>query len=74
MARKQYCRYCAFYHDGDAYYCSAREIVLSDAYVRTPNRCPDYVMSDLGDVDTGRKYQPRREKPKANVEQLRMEV
>ena len=74
MTTKQYCRYCAFCHDGDAFYCGEHEKVLSEAYIKTPNRCPDYVMSDLGDVETGRKYQPRREKPKEDVEQMRMEV
>ena len=53
----KYCRYCAFCINGDAYYCTDRDKVLNR--VDRPTNCPDFVMSKLGDVDTGKHYKPR---------------
>ena len=53
----KYCRYCAFCINGDAYYCTDRDKVLNR--VDRPTNCPDFVMSELGDVDTGKRYKPR---------------
>ena len=50
----KYCRYCAFCINGDAYYCTDRDKVLKS--VDRPTNCPDFVMSELGDVDTGKNY------------------
>ena len=53
----KYCRYCAFCINGDVYYCTDRNKVLKS--VDRPTSCPDFVMSELGDVDTGKLYKPR---------------
>ena len=53
----KYCRYCAFCINGDAYYCTDSDKVLNR--VDRPTNCPDFVMSELGDVDTGKPYKPR---------------
>ena len=62
----QYCRYCAFCFEGDGYFCSAKReqnAYLSDDKIRRVNHCKDFVLSQLGDVTTGRPYTPRKGKP-----------
>lgn len=56
MARK-YCRYCAHCICGDAYYCTEFDKVLSN--VKSAVSCSKFVLSELGDVDTGKQYAPR---------------
>ena len=70
---KQYCRYCAFCVNGDAYYCTLKEELLRPSYVKHANRCKGYTQSSLGDVDSGRQYRPR-EIRKKNYLQMRLEV
>ena len=53
----KYCRYCAFCVNGDCYYCACHDKVLGR--VDRVTSCPDFVMSELGDVDTGKPYKPR---------------
>lgn len=53
----KYCRYCAFCVNGDCYYCTCHDKVLNT--VDRVTSCPDFVMSELGDVDTGKPYKPR---------------
>ena len=70
----KYCRYCAFCINGDAYYCTDRDKVLNR--VDRPTNCPDFVMSELGDVDTGKHYKPRelrRTNNAAAVQQIKMD-
>lgn len=57
MARK-YCRYCAHCICGDAYYCTEFDKVLND--VKSAVSCSGFVLSELGDVDTGKQYAPRK--------------
>lgn len=57
---KQYCRYCAFCIEGDCYYCTNKGKVLSESYIKHTNTCKDFTLSELGDVITGRKYQPHK--------------
>lgn len=62
----QYCRYCAFCFEGDGYFCSEKkeqDAYLSDNKIRQVNHCKDFVLSELGDVITGRQYTPRKGKP-----------
>lgn len=54
----KYCRYCAFCVSGDCYYCTDHDKVLNN--VNRPTNCHDYVMSELGDVDTGKPYKPKK--------------
>ena len=53
----KYCRYCAFCINGDCYYCTDHDKVLTR--VDKATNCADFVMSELGDVDTGKQYKPR---------------
>lgn len=61
-----YCAYCAYLSHGDCYYCSAHERVIPDSMVKKPNGCECFAESDLGHVDTGKKYQPREKKEQPN--------
>lgn len=65
---KKYCRYCCHCILGDCYYCTAKEKVLGR--VDKVVACNDFVLSELGDVETGRQYQPRQPKEKSNNEQI----
>ena len=60
---KQYCRYCAFCFEADDFRCSdhprGREPHWTRAQINRENRCPNFVLSSLGDVETGKTYQPR---------------
>lgn len=64
----KYCRYCAFCINGDCYYCTCHEKVLNR--VDTPTSCPEFVMSELGDVDTGKQYKPREPRETDNAVDL----
>lgn len=56
---KQYCRYCAFCIHGDAYYCVMFDKLLNERRIKCENHCPEYMGSELGDVDSGKPYRPR---------------
>lgn len=62
---RQYCRYCAFCIEGDCFYCTDKDMVLSKKKIRRVNHCKGFALSDIGDVITGRKYTPRKGKPLA---------
>lgn len=53
----KYCRYCSWCVNGNAYYCGCHDKLLK--HVDRPTNCKDYHESELGDVDTGRRYSPR---------------
>ena len=57
MKTKKYCRYCSWCICGDPYYCGCFDKVLKR--VDKATNCTEFVESELGDVDTGRKYKPR---------------
>lgn len=56
---KQYCRYCAHCFEGDTFFCGEHDEVLSEAKIKRANQCKDYAYSTLGDVLTGKQYQPQ---------------
>lgn len=56
----KYCRYCAFCIVGDSYYCTCKEKVLNR--VDRVTNCKEFVLSELGDVETGKQYKPREKK------------
>ena len=74
----QYCRYCAYCFEADDYRCSnhpqGKEPHWSKRDIKRTNHCPNFVLSDLGDVITGRQYTPRevtaRRKPEG--EQMKL--
>ena len=59
---KQYCRYCSFCFDADEFRCSnhpeGKELRMSRAQINRENHCPNFALSDLGDVETGKPYRP----------------
>lgn len=66
---KQYCRYCAFCFDlGDLFGCSnhpkGEEICMTRSRINRENNCPNFALSDLGDIETGKLYKPRKGKAK----------
>lgn len=58
----KYCRYCSFCVSGNGYYCSYHKKELSRSQVYKPANCNGFDLSELGCVDTGRKYKPREKK------------
>ncbi len=60
----KYCRYCAYCVLGDCYYCTSKDKVLNS--VNKAVNCKDYVESECGDVETGKKYKPREKKSNNN--------
>ena len=74
---KQYCRYCAhcFQADEDEFRCSdhprGEEPHWTRQQINRENRCRNFALSELGDAETGRKYEPRPERHKIG-EQVRM--
>lgn len=61
---KQYCRYCSFCCYGDIPYCTHFDKELSDSGIRKQNHCEAFDLSPLGDVESGRQYQPREHRKK----------
>lgn len=64
---KQYCRYCAFCFDAiDEFRCSnhpkGEEPHWNRRQINRENKCPNFVLSDMGDVETGKPYKPRKGK------------
>lgn len=58
----KYCRYCAFCICGDAYYCTEFDKVLHS--VTSATNCQAFILSQLGDVDSGKQYKPKEAIPK----------
>lgn len=61
---KQYCRYCSFCFDADEFRCSnhpeGKELRMTRQQINRENHCPNFALSDLGDVETGRQYKPQQ--------------
>lgn len=54
----KYCRYCAHCISGDAYYCTEFDKILYN--IKSAVNCSAFTLSELGDVDTGKPYKPRK--------------
>lgn len=67
---KQYCRYCAFCFEADQYRCSAeingQQLYMNERDIKRANKCPEFKLSELGDVITGRQYKPREKRQEDN--------
>lgn len=71
---KNYCRYCSFLCYGDVPFCTLKEQVKTVASIRTPTNCPDFDLSPLGDVESGKMYHPRKERGESALKgQMRIE-
>ena len=64
---RQYCRYCAFCFEADDFRCSnhpkGEQPQWTEAQIKKVNNCPNFELSELGDIITGRPYRPREKKP-----------
>ena len=60
---KQYCRYCAYCISVDIIYCTYHKKELDCFAVRRVNHCRDFILSEMGDCETGKQYRPRKPKP-----------
>jgi hypothetical protein len=59
-----YCRYCASAIEGDCFYCTEKERVMSEQHVKQPNYCKEYV--DCGiDLITGKRHLIKPKKAKS---------
>lgn len=60
---KQYCRYCVFCFEADDFRCSnhpkGKQPHWERKDINRQNRCPNFELSDLGDVETGKQYKER---------------
>lgn len=54
----KYCRYCAFCIAGDCYYCTYHNKELRR--IDRVTDCKEFVISELGDVETGNPYKPHK--------------
>ena len=65
-APKKYCRYCAFCFKADDFRCSnhprGEQPHWNREQINRETRCKNFVLSDLGDVETGRQYARRKAK------------
>ena len=70
---KQYCRYCAFCFEAgdDEYRCSdhpkGEEPHWTRKQINRENHCPNFALTDLGDVETGKPYRPMAERRRAST-------
>ena len=72
---KQYCRYCANCVYGDVAYCEAKEMCLSDAYARRPNKCRGFEFNEIDAFgENPNPYRPRKEKYNDGGQQERMVI
>ena len=51
---------------------------MSRTQINRENHCPNFALTDLGDVETGKPYRPiefrKKPQPKPTYEQIRLEV
>lgn len=66
----QYCRYCANLYTGNGIYCEAKDKELSEAYTKRINFCKYFSLCEFDAYDFDKKYQPRKKKEKAPLNQL----
>lgn len=63
---KQYCRYCSHCFEADDFRCSNHPKGLQPHWTREqinrPNHCPNFDISPLVDVETGKMYSPREKR------------
>ena len=67
---RQYCQYCAFCFEADDFRCSNHPKGLEPHWtekdIKRVNHCPNFALSDMGSIITGKQYRPieRRTKSK----------
>ena len=72
MQIKQYCRYCAFCFQADEneFRCSAeingQQLYMTRKQINRAKTCKEFKYCELGDVVTGKQYQPKQERREDN--------
>lgn len=61
---KQYCRYCSNCIVGDAVYCEALKMTMTEEKVKRVNRCKGFVFNEIDVFDLEKRYKPRKAKMK----------
>ena len=70
----QYCRYCSNMVCGDANYCTVKEQLFSDEYIKATNKCKEFDLNPIDALGENIKgYHPREHKQEAFDGQLRLE-
>lgn len=66
---RQYCQYCAFCFEADDFRCSNHPKGLEPHWtekdIKRVNRCPNFVLSDMGSIITGKQYRPIEHRTKS---------
>lgn len=70
---KQYCRYCGFCSEGDVFYCSDHDEVLSEGKIKRVNHCKDFAFTEEDVFNPDHKYTPRVIKPRVDDGQMKFE-
>lgn len=71
---KQYCRYCSHCIQGDCFYCTVFDMELRESTIKRANKCKEFYLSEMGDVESGRQYKPRKQcEPSAELPQITFE-
>ena len=75
---KQYCRYCVFCFEADDFRCSNHPKGLQPHWTREqinrPNHCPNFILSDLEDAETGKMYKPQTKRVRRRVDGQQMGI
>ena len=73
---KQYCQYCAFCFEADDFRCSNHPKGLerhwTEKDIKRENHCPNFALSDMGSVITGKQYKPREKIECKELPQMRL--
>ena len=80
MLMKQYCRYCVNLCVNNFPYCKQRELVLSVATCKHPNKCKDFVFADVepeyqdafGETNGYHPRQPKKKTDPQDWEQMEL--
>ena len=67
---KQYCRYCSNCIVGDAVYCEALKITMSEEKAKRVNRCNEFVFNEIDVFDLEKRYKTRPRKAKMKQRRL----
>ena len=59
---KQYCRYCSNCIVGDAVYCEALKMTMTEEKAKRVNRCKGFVFNEIDVFDLDKRYKPRKVK------------
>ena len=59
---KQYCRYCSNCIVGDAVYCEALKMTMTEEKVKRVNQCKHFIFNEIDVFDLEKRYKTRKVK------------